>query len=165
MMQGKAFSVGHILYYNLWAAPALLQGLVPVQGSGLGVLKQDLGREIPLPVHSSCYFFRSVLRVWKKRLVFDADCCSCQWLFSLFQPSPVRFLCYQTFLSLLSEAPLNTLTQLFISILIFNLHLSAEMPGANCFSWTAAHELTYNLIQVQSLKGSAAPLSWVHCTM
>lgn len=81
--------------------------------------------------------------------------------FLFFEPSSVHLLCYQTFPFFLSEAPLKTLSELFDSILIFNLHLSAEMPGANCFSWTAAHELTYNLIQVQLLKGSAAPLTWV----
>lgn len=110
--------------------------------------------------------FRSVLRAWKKRLGFDADFWAVKLFltvvaFSFFQPSALHFLCYQTFLCLLSEAPLKTLPQLFASLLIVNLHLSAEMPGANCFSWTAAHECTYNLSQVQSLKGSDAPLSCV----
>lgn len=79
-MQGKAFPVGHFLYSSIWAAPALLQGLVPVQGSGLGVLEQDSGRETSLSVHSSCCFFRSVLSAWKKRLGLDADC----WVVEMF---------------------------------------------------------------------------------
>lgn len=88
---GKSIPVGHFLYSNLWAAPALLQGLVPVQGSALGVLKQDPGRETSLSVHSSCCFLRSVLRAQKKKLGFDADCWAVEMFltavaFSFFSP-------------------------------------------------------------------------------
>lgn len=52
VVQGKAFPVGQVLCSILRAAPALLQGLVPAEGSGLGVLEQDPSGERALSVHN-----------------------------------------------------------------------------------------------------------------
>lgn len=87
-------------------------------------------------------------RDWYLMLIAGLWKCSWQWLFSLFSAFTCTSSVLPNLLFLLSEPPLKTLSELFTYILIFKLYLSAEMPGANCFSWTAAHELTYNLIQV-----------------
>lgn len=147
MVQGKAFPVGQILCSILRAAPALLQGLAPAEGSGLGVLSRTQAGKWLCQCTATAASLSSVLRAWQKGLGLGARRMPDFWAnasdsdhFLFVQPSAVTLLCYQTFFFLLPEAPLKILPELYAPSPIFSLHLSADAWSKllllDCSPWT-----------------------------
>lgn len=150
--------------------PNLVAGLSPCGGvrawraeAGLQQGNSSVGAQLQLLL--SGFPWKHGKRDWglmlEGRLTSGLWKCSWQWLLSLCSAFSCSSSLLPNLFFLLAEAPLKTLPELYAPSPIVSLHLSAEMPGANCFSWTSAHEPTYDLIQVQPLKTNDAPLSWI----